>query len=414
MTAFSKNIATAGDMFAEVAEALQTVRTHLGMEVSYLTEVKDGDVVFRAVSRLGGKGLFSPGDRVPFDQTLCKRILAGDLPNLIRDTEHHSCLTDGTLQTSIPIRSHISIPIHRSNGEVYGMFCCSSTLPNTTLNQRDLDVATMFANLAAKSLNHHLDAADQLATLRRQIREVMERQLMTIHFQPIVSLRTGQVRAVEALSRIVGPAVPPPVPSTVEGWFEQARKTDLQVPFELNAIRLALAHLRDLPTKVYLSVNVSPATLSSALFRETLDAVPPSRLFVELTEHVEIAQTAALMDQIDWLRAREIGIGIDDVGAGYAGLNTILKLRPNVIKLDRSLVHGIDADPAKQSLVQALYLFSEQMGAFMIAEGVETVPEHRMLAGLGARLGQGFLYARPAPARDVTRGLNLRDSVDLP
>jgi EAL domain-containing protein (putative c-di-GMP-specific phosphodiesterase class I) len=414
MSIFPKTIEAGEDMFADVEEALQTVRAHLGMDMSYLTEVQGEDVVFRAVSRAAGKAMFVTGDRMPFEHTLCKHILAGDLPNLISDLNDLPPLQLASKQAGIPIRSHISVPIRRTTGEVYGMFCCSSLKPNTSLNARDLNIVTMFAALAAKSLNQHLDIAEHRANLRRQVTDMMQGEKMTVHLQPIVSLRSGEVRAFEALSRFSSPRNGISAPSTVEAWFEQARTADLQVPFELNAIRLALPNLPLLPPKVYLSVNVSPATLSSPKFREALDHVPPNRIFVELTEHVQIAETPALLNQLNWLRSRGIGIAIDDVGAGYAGLSTIIKLRPNVIKLDRSLVRDIDLDPAKQSLVQALFHFAEQVEAYMIAEGVERVDEHRVLAGLGARLGQGYLYGRPGPADQVIAAAQNGSALPLP
>jgi len=100
--------------------------------------------------------------------------------------------------------------------------------------------------------------------------------------------------------------------------------------------------------------------------------------------------SAALGDRVDW--------AVDDAGAGYASLRHIIELRPRYVKLDRGLVSGINADPIRQALVAGMLHFSSSMGVELIAEGVETEAERLTLHELGVPLGQGFLFARPAPA----------------
>jgi len=126
---------------------------------------------------------------------------------------------------------------------------------------------------------------------------------------------------------------------------------------------------------------------------------------VELTEREIILETSPLMQALEVLREKRIGIAIDDVGAGYAGLSTIVSLKPNVLKLDRSLVSQIQSCTVKQSLTKAMVHFATEMEAYLVAEGVETAQEHAALKRMGVRLGQGYFYARPTEAEKVTKTL---------
>ena len=98
------------------------------------------------------------------------------------------------------------------------------------------------------------------------------------------------------------------------------------------------------------------------------------------------------------LRARGVQLAIDDAGAGFSGLQHILKLQPDLIKLDMTLIRDIDTDPARRSLASAMQTFARQTGAILVAEGVETASERKTLISLGFQRGQGYLLGKPAPA----------------
>jgi len=131
--------------------------------------------------------------------------------------------------------------------------------------------------------------------------------------------------------------------------------------------------LAALPPCAYLSVNVSPDTASSAALLDLLSdsRLAPDRVVVELTEHTNIVDYPALDAALTRLRARGVRIAVDDAGAGFASLRHILNLRPGIVKLDLELVRGIHADPARSALAAGLLIFTQQFGAYLIAEGVE-------------------------------------------
>ena len=213
------------------------------------------------------------------------------------------------------------------------------------------------------------------------------------HFQPIVDLRTGDVVGAEALTRFADGSSP-------EARFGEASALGLGIQLEVATLTAAVAAARTLtPPTAWLSLNVSPELMLSPAC-ETVRAVIDLRdrdVVLELSEQ-------QLVTDYDAVRAalRSTGDGvrwsIDDAGSGFASLRHILQLEPAFIKLDRSWVQGVDADPAKQAMIAGLCHFADQTGAQLIAEGIETEPERAVLCDLGVTLGQGFLLGRPAPA----------------
>ncbi len=146
-----------------------------------------------------------------------------------------------------------------------------------------------------------------------------------------------------------------------------------------------------------IGVNASPATAASDALKSCLAAVPGERVVLELTEHTRFDDYTKLMPALDALRARGVRIAVDDAGAGYSGLQHVLHLRPDILKLDLDLTHGIDTDPARHALATALVGFADRIGAVLLAEGIETGEELAVLRTLGVAWGQGFYLARPGP-----------------
>jgi EAL domain-containing protein (putative c-di-GMP-specific phosphodiesterase class I) len=216
-------------------------------------------------------------------------------------------------------------------------------------------------------------------------------------FQPIVDLGSREVIGLEALARF--DALPYRSP---DQWFEEAAAVGLGIELELCAVRRAAAELALLPPDVYLSVNVSP---ESAVHPDLADilAVAPQRFVVEVTEHAQVDDYDTLLDGLGRLRDRGVRLAIDDAGAGYSSLRHILRLQPDVIKLDIDLTRNIDIDPARRALAAAFVRFAEEIGSTITAEGVETEAELATLQDLQVGRGQGYLFGRPGPLRAAVR-----------
>jgi diguanylate cyclase (GGDEF)-like protein len=225
---------------------------------------------------------------------------------------------------------------------------------------------------------------------RAEIAAILEREdSITPVYQPIVSLATGKVSGYEALARF-----PTPPDRRPDDWFALAHRVGLGAQLEARAVERALAS-PDRPDGTYLSFNLSPSAIASphvlAVLPEDLNG-----LVIEITEHERVTDEGEFHQQLAPLRARGARIAVDDAGAGYAGLQQVMRVHPDIIKLDRSLVADVDSDPAKAALIDAFVRFARGTGAVVCAEGIETAGELRVVADLDVTYGQGFGLARPA------------------
>lgn len=212
-------------------------------------------------------------------------------------------------------------------------------------------------------------------------------------FQPIVDLVRGVVVGYEALTRFTGYPVTNP-----QLWFEASRRERRSAELEALALRSALAMRSELPSSTFLSVNIAPDLLDEAEILDVWETQDDLHgIVVELTEHARIDSYATLESALERLRAAGARIAIDDAGAGYAGLQHLIEVRPNIIKLDLTLVAGVDRDETKRALVEMIGSFASRIDATVLAEGIEHLGELDAVIGLGVPLAQGYLLARPAP-----------------
>jgi len=153
------------------------------------------------------------------------------------------------------------------------------------------------------------------------------------------------------------------------------------------------------PTDVttYISLNVSPATLMSPDLADWLARHTGRHIVLELTEHAAVDDYEALQRAVHGVQSQGVLVAVDDLGSGFASLRHVVKLRPDIIKLDRSLVSRIDADVALRDLAAALVQFAASSGCTVIAEGIERPEERATCIEIGVRFGQGYLLGAPAP-----------------
>ena len=242
------------------------------------------------------------------------------------------------------------------------------------------------------------DAAQVLATqrVRRRIEHIIDNGLLMTAFQPIVDVQNWTIVGVEALSRFVeDPGTAPDV------WFAEASAIGLGAALELRAVRTALTAAQALPTHLYVSVNVAPMTCLDPALRQIVaeSGIDPRRLILEVTEHSQVADYGPLTTVLTELRACGIRIAVDDAGAGFASGQHILKIKPDIIKLDRGIITAIDTEPGQRALAAGLVAFATHIGAQVTAEGVETLRESTCIRELGIQCVQGFFYGRPTVER---------------
>lgn len=246
------------------------------------------------------------------------------------------------------------------------------------------------------SLDEHM-AAERAAAAEHQRRRQRTETALTpgafkMVFQPIADLATGDVLGVEALARFASEPQRSP-----HEWFADAHDVGRGIELEMTAMAAALERIEELPGSTFVAVNLSPATATSSDLEALCAKYPAERLVIELVGHTRVADYNLLLGSLDRLRGRGVRIAVDDTGEGYAGLEHLLGLSPQILKLARALTRGIDIDPVRRSVAAALITFANEIGATIIAEGVEVADELTTLQRLGIPWGQGYYLARPGP-----------------
>ena len=226
---------------------------------------------------------------------------------------------------------------------------------------------------------------------RRSLERLIEGHGLMIVMQPIVDLTTRRAHAYEALARFGVRGGESPLQ-----WFSLADELGMRQELELACLRAALQLFAQRPAGSLLSVNLSGPLLLDPRTRDILDAQEPlAGLMIEITEDALIEDDNRLQSAIAPLAARGVRFAVDDMGAGYSGLRQIIALRPSYLKLDRSLVQGIDSDPERTAMVAAMLSYAQSTGGYLVAEGVETPQELTTLLDLGVPLVQGYYLGRP-------------------
>ena len=235
-------------------------------------------------------------------------------------------------------------------------------------------------------------AGGERAEVLARIQGVLQDKTLTHVFQPIQDLNTGATVGHEALSRFPDPTLGGP-----DRWFADAFNVGLGVDLEWLAATSALTYLDTAPPEMFLTVNMSPATVMHLVENELCQPALWPRIVIELTEQVPVEDYSALQRALAPMRSQGARLSADDLGSGYAGFRHLLRLQPDIIKLDISLIAGINRNHEQQALTRALLTFANDVGAQVIAEGIEEPAELNTLRDLGVPWGQGYLIGRPAP-----------------
>lgn len=252
-------------------------------------------------------------------------------------------------------------------------------------------------------------AAQYRQSLRDQIEAALDDGQIVAYFQPQLSTDTGSVSGFEALARWKHPekGVLPPAEflSAVTSTGLSARLGEVILFQTLNALRAwdrAGYHVPSVAVNFCKEELRDPKLVEKLRWELDRFELAPSRLTVEILETV-VAETEndMVVRNIAALAAIGCGIDLDDFGTGHASITSIRRFAVNRIKIDRSFVTRADSDPAQQRMVTAILSMAEQLGLQTLAEGVETLAEHAMLAQLGCSHVQGYVIARPMPFQDT-------------
>jgi len=372
-----------------IERILSLARAALDMDVAVMAAF-DGDFVVQAVDGEHEWFDLDVGLRLPVNQTYCGAMTKGEIPHLVNDAAADDRTADLPLTREAGIGAYVGVPIRLWDGTLYGTLCCLSRSAEPSLNGRDVRFLRVLAEIVADQVDRQ-----QLETEKRRlewsrIHSILERDSVDVEFQPVFDLLDCSIVSLEALARFwTEPMRSPSV------WFAEANEVGLGAELELAAIRSALQRIDDFPEGVALALNVSPATALDPRFCELLLGVA-ERIVIEITEHAQVDDYDALAAALAPLRQRGAQLAIDDVGAGFANLRHILRLAPDIVKLDLSLTQEISRDPARLALATSLVGFAGGVGARIVAEGISSDEDLTSLRALGVDYGQGFYLARPS------------------
>ncbi|MBE4909406.1 EAL domain-containing protein [Bacillus luteolus] len=233
---------------------------------------------------------------------------------------------------------------------------------------------------------------------RNEFRDILKNKAIKILFQPIVCLQNGEIHGYEALSR--GPENSEfHYPSSL---FSFAEREGFLYPLEKVAREQALYQSKHLLDNQKLFINLTPQVIHDPHFTpgHTISLLEqyqmnPENIVFEITERSAITDFQAFKVVLNHYRAQGFKIAIDDAGAGYSSLQAISELEPDYIKVDRSLISGVDKNEVKKNILEAFVMFAKKMNSKVLAEGIETFEELEKVKELGIDFGQGYYLARP-------------------
>lgn len=266
------------------------------------------------------------------------------------------------------------------------------TLPNDMIQpERLIYRAIDQARAMAEDYSRRVDARS-----RERLRDLILSRQLTTAFQPIIELPGKEVRAYEALIR--GP--PGTDLASPAMLFSLANRANLVAELDRACAQCAMTSADHIPDGALLFANVLPALINDASFRAGMvrgngRQLDPSRIVLEVNEGVAVRSYEVLAKGIAELRASGVRVAVDDLGAGHTNLDQVLRLEPDFLKLDISLVRGVHESPRKQALIESVVTMGRAVGATIIAEGIEEAKEKDALVSLGVAWGQGYLFARP-------------------
>ncbi len=236
----------------------------------------------------------------------------------------------------------------------------------------------------------------------RELKIILENNLVEPHFQPIYLLEPWGLLGVEVLSRPqTGNLLKDP-----QLLFEAAQEFGFYFNLEMMVWKKALEIFSASGQEHRLFLNCSPHLVEHDHFMQVQElfnqsVVESSNIFLELTERSAISEHKTFYDRLKQYRNSGFKIAVDDVGSGYSSLESIIATRPEVVKIDRHIVHGLVEDPYKSSIVKFIVSFCREHDIICVAEGVETKNELLVLKKLGVQACQGYYFCRPTPHLDV-------------
>lgn len=273
--------------------------------------------------------------------------------------------------------------------------------------QKPLRVETLRDKLRNISLHAQKQQQVVLPITADDLRQALERNELTVHYQPKVDMRTGIVRGMEALARWQHPAlgfVPP------DQFIALAERSDLIYDLTLQVMNQSLLQVCNWQARglhMSLAVNISPLMLDRSQLPREIESlrqgydVPAEQITLELTESSLLQKLGVALSVLARLRLKGYGLSIDDYGTGFSSMQQLARVPFTELKIDRSFVHGAHHRENLQVILRSALDMANRLGLISVAEGIESMQDWRLLQEYGCTLAQGYLISPPLPADDV-------------
>jgi EAL domain-containing protein (putative c-di-GMP-specific phosphodiesterase class I) len=371
--------------------ALRALRTHLGMDLACISELARSGFTVRYIDAGDANSWSRLGAADAPETVFARAVIEERMPELVRDT---GMLADPELRAlarGAGIGAHLCVPVRLFDGTLFGALACVRAAPDSTLGPRDVSLVRVFAEMASEHIEAQLNARREREEAVLRVQSLIQTRAVTLAYQPIYELRNPRVVGFEALARFT--ALPERAP---DAWFADAAAAGLEIELEMSVIEEALAGFAGLPAGVFVSFNVSPNIILNGELDRAFRRMPADRIVLEINDHLTIREYDAIAQMLRPLRERGLRIAVDNTGEGLSSFHHIVCLKPDVIKLHRSLTREIDRDAARRALAAAVIRFAKEHDCDAIAEGVESALQLKSLLALGVTKAQGYFLGRPA------------------
>ena len=240
--------------------------------------------------------------------------------------------------------------------------------------------------------------------LEADLREAVATHQITPYFQPIVCLETGAIKGFEILSRWHHPERGPLAPAQ---FISLAESIGIVGDLTSSVLRQACEEAHALPAHCFIAMNIAPEHMAKQSLEKEIQKIlqetqlPPHRLEVELTETALVSDFNATRKVISNIKNLGIKVALDDFGTGYSSLNYLSELNFDKLKIDRSFITNLHKKPESEKIVRAIIGLGQSFHFDIVAEGIETEEEAKLLSELGCSKGQGYFYSKPIPAKEL-------------
>lgn len=223
---------------ATLKEILHVVRSHMNMDVAFISEFKKGMRFFELVDSAQASTVISAHECDPLEDTYCKKIVDNELPCIIQDTARNHITKNLDVTRKLSIGSYIGVPLKLPSGAVHGTLCCFRKEQDQTLNERDVLLLQAFSDISGRLIEKKRSHNHQIAAIESRVLSVLNPSVIQTHYQPIYDIKKEAVVGFESLTRFEREPYRSP-----DIWFKEAHQVDVGKELELMAIERALKHM---------------------------------------------------------------------------------------------------------------------------------------------------------------------------